>query len=341
MTGSKAGMGEDTRSRRLHSMSNKPRVVFMGSGGIGLPTLEWLANSPLLNLVAVVTQPDKPVGRSQVLTPPAPKRKAIALNLPVLQPLKIRRTEEIERIGILSPDLIVVMAYGQILPKALLEMPTLACLNLHASILPRHRGAAPIQAAILAGDQLTGLTVMYMSEGLDTGDILLSRSVQIGRRETAGSLHDRLANLGPEAIASALDLILAGEASRIPQEDSQGTYAPKLQSESGRIDWSLDCWFLDRFVRAMNPWPGAFTLVPTAVDKVRKLKIHRALPMHRFAGKPGLVTGIGSRGIFVGCGNGHLLLLEVQLEGRRRMATTEFGRGFALPVGTELGKPVL
>jgi methionyl-tRNA formyltransferase len=320
-------------------MSKKPRVVFMGSGEIGLPTLEWLANSPLLNLVAVVTQPDKPVGRSQLLTPPAPKRKAIALNLPVLQPPKIRRTEELDRIEVLSPDLIIVMAYGQILPKALLEMPTLACLNLHASILPRHRGAAPIQAAILTGDQLTGLTVMYMSEGLDSGDLLLSRSVRIGRRETAGSLHDRLAELGPEALAPALDLILSQKAPRIPQEESQATYAPKLQSESGKIDWSQDCWYLDRLVRAMNPWPGAFTLVPTADDKVRKLKIHRALPIHRFAGKPGLVTRIGSRGIVVACGNGKLLLREVQLEGKRRLAAAEFGRGFALPIGTELGKP--
>ena len=243
----------------------------MGSGEIGLPTLQWLANSSLVNLVGVVTQPDKPVGRSQILTPPAPKRMAIALGLPILQPLKIRRTEELDRIAELSPDLIVVMAYGQILPKALLEMPTLACLNLHASILPRHRGAAPIQASILAGDQLTGLTVMYMSEGLDTGDILLTRSIRYSRGERpAGSLHDRLANLGPEALASALDLILSQQAPRIPQDESQATYAPKLERESGRIDWSQDCWHLDRLVRAMNPWPGAFTLVRTTEDSVKK-----------------------------------------------------------------------
>ena len=232
----------------------------MGSGEIGLQTLQWLATSSLVNLVGIVTQPDKPVGRSQVLTAPPPKNMAIALNLPVLQPLKIRRTEELDRIRELSPDLIVVMAYGQILPKALLEMPTLACLNLHASILPRHRGAAPIQAAILAGDQWTGITIMYMSEGLDTGDILLSRSIRIRRRETAGSLHDRLASLGPEALGPALDLILSKAAPRIPQEESRASYAPKLESGSGEIDWSLDCWHLDRLVRAMDPWPGAFTI---------------------------------------------------------------------------------
>jgi methionyl-tRNA formyltransferase len=314
-------------------------VVFIGSGEIGLPTLQWLANSSLVSLVGIVTQPDKPVGRSQVLTSPAPKRMAIALSLPILQPLKIRRTEELGLIENLSPDLIVVMAYGQILPKALLEMPSLACLNLHASILPRHRGAAPIQAAILAGDQMTGVTVMYMAEGLDTGDILLTRSLPIRRRETAGSLHDRLAKLGPEALAPALDLILSQQAPRIPQDKSQASYAPKLESESGIINWSQDCWHLDRLVRAMDPWPGAFTLVHAADDTVRKLKVHRALPIHRFAGEPGVVIRVGTRGIVVACGNGALLLLEVQLEGKRRMAATEFVRGFALPVGTAFENP--
>jgi methionyl-tRNA formyltransferase len=319
-------------------MSNKPRVVFFGSGEIGLPTLQWLATSPQVNLVGVVTQPDKPVGRSQVLTPPAPKRMAIALNLPILQPVKIRRSEELSLIKNLSPDLIVVMAYGQILPRALLQMPSLACLNLHASILPRHRGAAPIQAAILAGDQVTGMTIMYMSEGLDAGDILLARPIRIRRRETAGSLHDRLAKLGPEALAPGLDLILSPEAPRIPQDESRASYAPKLERESGIINWAQDCWHLDRLVRAMDPWPGAFTFVPAADGTVRKFKVHRALPIHRFAGKPGVVIRVGNRGIAVACGNGALSLLEVQLEGKRRMAAMEFVHGFSLPVGTALGK---
>ncbi len=311
----------------------------MGSGEIGLRTLQWLSSSSVVNLVGVVTQPDKPVGRSQILTAPAPKKMAMALNLPVLQPLKIRRNRAIgSRSRDLSPDLIVVMAYGQILPKTLLEMPTLACLNLHASILPRHRGAAPIQAAILAGDQLTGITIMYMSEGLDTGDILLSRSIRIRRRETAGSLHDRLASLGPEALGPALDLILSQKAPRIPQEESHASYAPKLESGSGKIDWSLECWHLDRLVRAMDPWPGAFTLVRAADGAMRKLKVHRALPIHRFVGQPGVVNRVGSRGIVVTCGEGALLLLEVQLEGKRRMAAVEFLRGFPLPVGTILGR---
>src|ERR1700688_3009230 len=165
----------------------------MGSGEIGLMTLRWLADSSVVDLVGVVTQPDKPVARSQTLSPPPQKKLAASLGLPVLQPTKVRRAEELDRIAELSPDLIVVMAYGQILPKRLLEIPKLACLNLHASILPRHRGAAPIQASILAGDPVTGLTVMYMAEGLDTGDILLNSPIAIRKRETGGSLHDRLA----------------------------------------------------------------------------------------------------------------------------------------------------
>jgi methionyl-tRNA formyltransferase len=318
-------------------MKNKPRVVFMGSGAIGLPALRWLAHSSAAILVGVVTQPDKPAGRSQTLSPPAPKKLAATLGLPILQPAKLRRAEELDRIAELAPDLIVVMAYGQILPKRLLEMPTLACLNLHASILPRHRGAAPIQASILAGDRSTGLTVMYMAEGLDTGDILLTRSIAIRRRETGGSLHDRLATLGPEALASAFELILSHTVPRIPQDESKATYAAKLERESGRIDWSQDCWRLDRMVRAMNPWPGAFTLVRTTEGSAKKLKVHRALPVHRVSGQAGVVDRIGNRGVLVACGRGALLLLEVQLEGKRRMSAVEFVRGFALPVGTALG----
>jgi methionyl-tRNA formyltransferase len=318
-------------------MKNKPRVVFMSSGEIGLPTLQWLAHCSVASLVGVVTQPDKPVGRSQTLSPPAPKKLAATLGLPILQPAKLRRAEELDRIAELSPDLIVVMAYGQILPKRLLEMPTLACLNLHASILPRHRGAAPIQASILAGDRSTGLTLMYMAEGLDTGDILLTRSIAIRRRETGGSLHDRLATLGPEALASAIELILSHKVPRIPQDESKATYAAKLERESGRIDWSQDCGRLDRLIRAMNPWPGAFTLVRTTDNSLKKLKVHRALPVHRVCGQAGVVNRIGNRGVMVSCGRGALLLLEVQLEGKRRMSAVEFVRGFALPAGTALG----
>jgi methionyl-tRNA formyltransferase len=314
-------------------MKNKPRVVFMGSGEIGLPTLRWLAGASPVDLVAVVTQPDKPVGRSQTLSPPVPKKIASELGLPVLQPTRVRRPEELDRIAELAPDLIVVMAYGQILPKRLLDMPTLACLNVHASILPRHRGAAPIQASILAGDRVTGLTVMYMAEGLDTGDILLTRSIPIRHRETGGSLHDRLALLGPQAVGAAIEQILSNSAPRIAQNESEATYASKLNRASGRIDWTNDCWYYDRLIRAMNPWPGAYTLVDDSHAAIKKLKIHRALPVHRLAGEPGRIAAVRNRGIEVACGRGGLLLLDVQLEGKRAMPAAEFQRGFHLPSG--------
>src|SRR5580700_3175809 len=182
----------------------------MGSGEIGLPSLRWLSAASNIQLVGVVTQPDKPVGRSQKLTPPPTKELALRLGVPVLQPAKVRKPEALAEIQGLSPDLIVVMAYGQILPKLLLEMPRIACINLHASLLPQHRGAAPIQASILAGDRQTGITTMHMSAGLDTGDIILQHTIPIRHRETGGSLHDRLAELGPAILAETITRLADG-----------------------------------------------------------------------------------------------------------------------------------
>src|SRR6476659_230761 len=263
------------------------RIVFIGTGEIGIPALRALLRSSEHQLVGVVTQPDKPVGRDQRIQPPPIKAELAGKNVPILQPARIRNEAAIAEIRAFAPEIIIVMAYGQILPKRLLEMPTMACLNLHASILPRHRGAAPIQASILAGDQSSGLTVMYMAEGLDTGDVLLAQSIAIRRRETGGSLHDRLATLAPAALATAFDLILTGRALRTPQDESNATYAAKLERESGHIDWSQDCWQLDRLIRAMNPWPGSFTLLRSGDGALKKLKVHRALPVHRLSGAPG------------------------------------------------------
>jgi methionyl-tRNA formyltransferase len=311
------------------------RVVFMGSGEIGLPSLRWLSAASNIQLVGVVTQPDKPVGRSQKLTPPPTKELAVRLGVPVLQPAKVRKPEALAEIQGLSPDLIVVMAYGQILPKLLLEMPRIACINLHASLLPQHRGAAPIQASILAGDRQTGITTMHMSAGLDTGDIILQHAIPIRHRETGGSLHDRLAELGPTILAETVTRLADGTAPRIRQDESQANYAPKLDRDSGRIDWTQPAFQLDRLVRAMNPWPGAYTLLNTPGGLLR-LKLHRVLPIHRLTGEPGIVMPHVRRGVVVGTGKGALLLLEVQLEGKRRMSAAEFLRGFALPVGTAL-----
>src|SRR5213592_595258 len=234
------------------------RIVFIGTGEIGVPTLQALQKSAEHELKAVITQPDKPVGRSQRIEPPPIKKVIIETSIPILQPARIKDRQVIEEIRALQPAVIVVMAYGQIFPRDVLEIPRIACLNLHASLLPRWRGAAPIQAAIAAGDRETGITVMYMDEGLDTGDILLQRTVDILPNDTGGSLHDRLAQIAPEILLESLVLLAKGIAPRIPQDNSLTTYAPKLKREHGRIDWSESAEVIERKIRAFTLWPEAF-----------------------------------------------------------------------------------
>src|SRR5947208_13896513 len=238
------------------------RIIFIGTGEIGVPALQALLRSEH-QIVAVVTQPDKPVGRAQ-LVEPSPIKKALTggtLSIGILQPARIKERQAIEEIRAFAPNVIVVMAYGQILPGEVLEIPKVACLNLHASLLPRWRGAAPIQAAIAAGDRETGITVMYMDEGLDTGDSLLQRTVDILPNDTGGSLHDRLAQIAPEILLESLVLLAKGIAPRIPQDNSLTAYAPKLKREDGRIDWSEPAEMIERTIRAFNPWPGSLMKV--------------------------------------------------------------------------------
>src|SRR6266403_3066820 len=237
------------------------RVVFIGTGEIGVPTLQALMRSGEHQVIGVVTQPDKPVGREQRIEPPPIKRALIGTKMSILQPKWIKDRQSSEEIRALAPDAIVVMAYGQILPRAILEIPAIACLNLHASLLPRWRGAAPIQAAIAAGDRETGITVMYMDQGLDTGDILLQHKLDILPTDTGGSLHERLAQIAPEALLESLQMLEKNSAPRIPQDNAHTTSAPKLKREHGRIDWSEPAEVIERKIRAFNPWPGAFTLV--------------------------------------------------------------------------------
>ena len=311
------------------------RIVFIGTGEIGVPTLRALLDSEH-EVVGIVTQPDKPVGREQRIEPPPIKKEitrrggfqtavgcSAAGNPPaleVLQPEKIQDPQIIEEIRRLTPDVIVVVAYGQILPRAVLEIPPRACLNLHASILPRWRGAAPIQAAIAAGDSETGITVMYMDEGLDTGDILLQRSVEILPNDTGGSLHDRLAQIAPETLLESLQLLAAGNAPRIPQDNARATYAPKLKREHGQIDWSESAEAIERKIRAYNPWPGVFMKVDS-----QNLKIFSASVID-LNGAPGEILR-SDKDLIVAAGKGALSLAEVQLEGKRRMTAGEFLRG--------------
>jgi methionyl-tRNA formyltransferase len=295
------------------------RIVFIGTGDIGLPTLQTLLKSEH-DVVGVVTQPDKPVGRVQLVEPPPIKMAVSKTKIPVLQPARIKERQAVEEIRALRPDAIVVMAYGQILPRDVLQIPRIACLNLHASLLPRWRGAAPIQAAIAAGDRETGITVMYMDEGLDTGDVLLQRTIDILPDDTGGSLHDRLANIAPEALLESLQLLAKGSAPRIPQDKTLATVAPKLGREHGRIDWLEPAKVIERKIRAFHPWPGAFMKFDG-----RNLKIFSAVVV-KLSGKPG-ETLRTEKELVVAASDGALSLREVQLEGKRRMTATEFLRG--------------
>ena len=316
------------------------RIVYIGTGEIGLPALRWLLRSGH-EVAGVVTQPDKPAGRKQELLASPIKLEALAHGLPVFQPVKIRAPEAVAQIASLAPDVIVVMAYGQILPKAVLEIPRLACLNLHASLLPRHRGAAPIQSAILSGDEESGITVMYMDEGLDTGDVLLAEAIPITDQETGGTLHDRLAEIAPGALRNALILLERGFPPRVKQDSTLATYAPKLDRKDGMISWDRPDWEVDRHIRAMTPWPGAFTWLQQADGPPKKLKIFDAGPFPCFPqGEPGVVIGSFMAGIagslLVSCGKGVVIIRSLQLEGQRRMTAKEFLRGRPIPPGTRL-----
>ncbi len=306
------------------------RIVFIGTGEIGVPSLRALLHAPEHEVIGAVTQPDKPVGRAQVIQPSPIKAALAGSGIPLLQPRKLREDAAIAELRALAPEAIVVMAYGQILPKSVLEIPPIACLNLHASLLPRHRGAAPIQAAIAAGDNETGITVMFMDEGLDTGDILLQVPLSISPNETGGSLHDRLAEIAPAALLAALAQLNAGSAPRIPQEDALATYAAKLERTNGRIDWTQDASTIERHIRAFDPWPGTFTELTDAAGKTRHLKIFRARLIPEIAAPPGTITR-PDESVVVATGCGGLRLDEVQLEGKRRMPAAEFFRGFSSP----------
>ncbi len=310
------------------------RILFIGTGDIGLPSLEWLLTTPKHEVVGVVTQPDKPAGRKLVMTPAEVKVRALAAGLTVLQPPKIRHI--VEELRAFQADVAVVVAYGQILPKSVLEVPRLACLNIHASLLPRHRGASPIQVAIREGDAETGVTIMFMDEGLDTGDMLLMDAMPILPTDTGGTLHDRLALAAPASLERALDLIATGQPPRTPQDNARATHCGKLRREDGRLDWSRPAVELERLIRAYSPWPGTSCLLPG--EKPAVLKIHRATLLEGdVCPVPGTVLSCDAKtGLVVTCGTGLLRLEEVQAEGGKRLPAADFLRGHPLDVGALL-----
>jgi methionyl-tRNA formyltransferase len=307
--------------------------MFMGTPAFACPILEALLARPD-PVVGVVCQPDRPRGRGLALSPPEVKRLALQRGLPVLQPERLRDTAFQDAIRALAPDVVVVAAYGKILPREILDLPPRGCVNVHASLLPRHRGAAPIPWAIMAGDRVSGVSIMMMNEAMDAGDVLLQRETAIAPDETGGSLAARLARMGAEAIGAALDGLRDGTLRPSPQPATGITFAPRIEREHCRLDWSRPAHDLERQVRALAPAPSAFT----TLDR-RGLKVHRAAVTDDPAAAPGRVLAAGPAGIVVGTGAGALVALEVQPEGRRRMTAGEFLAGHRIAPGTCLGAP--
>jgi methionyl-tRNA formyltransferase len=298
------------------------RLVFMATGDIALPAFHRLLQHGPRPLV-LVTQPDKPVGRHQVLTPPAIKTAALAAGIPVVQPVKAG--DAAGQLAAMAPDVIVVMAYGQILRRDILELPATAIINLHASLLPKYRGAACIQAAIDAGDADSGITSLHVVRELDAGDIILARSLALAPDETGGSLHDRLAGLAPRVLAETLARIADGTAPRRPQDPALVSYVSKLERDAGRLDWQLPAIALERRIRAYHPWPGTFTFAHLA-GKPQRLKIlPPARPVDRDL-TPGSLSITDGR-LVVGCGDGALELTAVQPDGSKAMSAGDYLRG--------------
>ncbi len=316
-------------------MSAAPRLraVFLGTPDFAVPSLRALVDE--VDLLAVVTQPDRPQGRGRRVAPPPVAEIAPQLGLRVLQPARLKDPAVIEALRALGPDIIVTVAYGKIIPPQILALPPLGCINVHPSLLPKYRGASPIQAALADGERETGVTIMYQSEALDAGDIILQRRIAIEPTDTAQTLEAKLADAGARALVEALRLIAAGKASRSPQDESKASYVGKLTKDHGRIDWTRSAEALVNFIRAMDPWPSAYT-----THAGRLLKIWGGTAVQGPAtghAAPGTVVEIRhGEGFVVSTGAGALLVSEVQPEGRRRMSADEYARGARLELGERL-----
>ena len=316
-------------------------VVFMGTPDFAEGILQALIDSEY-NVTAVFTQPDRPKGRKGQLQAPPVKELALKHDIPVWQPEKIRREENVQILKELAPDVIVVAAFGQIIPKSILDLPKYGCLNVHASLLPRWRGAAPIQWSILTGEKETGVTIMQMAEGLDTGDCIDQVKVPVAEDETGGSLFDKLMDAGAKQLILTMDKIWSGEAVRTPQpQESPTPYAKMLTRAMGQIDWSRSAQEIERMVRALDPWPSAYTYLNGKMLKLWKSAVadENGVPAKRdgAAATPGEIVCVTSDAMDVQTGEGILRLLEVQPEGRKRMNTDAFIRGYHPEAGILLG----
>jgi methionyl-tRNA formyltransferase len=312
------------------------KVVFMGTPDFAVPSLAAVIEAGF-DVVGVVTRPEKPKGRGRKATPTPVKARALESNIKVLEPIKLDDVFMSE-LAALAPDLLVVVAYGKILPKSVLDVPSLGAVNLHASLLPAYRGAGPINRAIINGDNVTGTTTMFMDEGMDTGDILFTRSLEIGSDETAGELSKRMATSGAPLLVETLQALVKGGVKSTPQNNAEASLAPMLKKADGLIDWAITAVEINNRVRGFSPWPGAFTRL-----NGKTLKVHKGRVVEATSGAPsldvatGVVTGTGKEGLKVACKGGEYLIEELQLEGKRRMRAGDFLRGFVVKEGESLG----
>lgn len=298
------------------------RILFMGTPDFSVPCLKALIASEDM-VVGVVTQPDKPKGRGHKMQPPPVKETAEAAGIPVFQPPSLKNGTFHEVLEQLQPELIIVVAYGKILPTYILEFPAYGCINVHASLLPKYRGAGPIQWSVIHGEQETGITTMYMEEGLDTGDMLLSEKTLILPDENAGQLHDRLSEMGASVLLRTISALKSGTLTRIKQDDRQSSYAPMMEKETGKIDWTAPAEKIHCLIRGTNPWPVAYTWYGDEM-----LKVYKAHCGGAEAGAPGEIKSAGKQGIVVVCGDGMTLCIEeLQFKGGKRMPAASYLNG--------------
>ncbi|MEE9912391.1 MAG: methionyl-tRNA formyltransferase [Deltaproteobacteria bacterium] len=310
----------------------KPRILFMGTPAFALPALDTL-HAQSYPIVAVVTQPDRPAGRGQKEIAPPVKQLALQFGLPVLQPQKVKDRDFLEALAALNPEMIVVAAFGQILPKAILEFPRLGCLNIHPSLLPEYRGAAPLNWSIIRGEAKTGVTIMLMDEGMDSGDILMQEETPLAPDETVGLLHDRLADIGATLLIKTIEQVVAGTAHRQKQDPAGVTFAPRLTKETGKINWRNSAADIVNLIRGLSPAPAAYTFL-----EGQALKIFLAeARLEQVDRPPGTIGAASAAGLPVAASDGYVLLKDVQLAGKRRMLIGDFLRGYRVGTGSIAG----
>lgn len=309
------------------------RIVFMGTPEFAIPSLQNLIESDE-EIIAVITQPDRPKGRSRKITPPPVKKLALQHNLFLLQPEDVNSHQTIAILRQLKPDLITVVAYGQILSSEILEIPLYGCINVHASLLPSYRGAAPIQWAIIKGEKTTGVTTMLMDEGMDTGDILLQKSISIEESDTAATLHDKLAVLGGNLLIETITRLKKGKLIPTPQDDSKASYAPMLTKEDGKIEWTRTSEEIHNLIRGTYPWPGAYTFFNGKRVKILGSEVYDT---KKRGDTPGRVWGIVKDGFIVECGKGRLLITQIQPSGKKPLWASDFVNGYNVTEGCILG----